>query len=68
MPAPKASKKRKKPGEMGCEGAYFLPTATRSLAAGELIKAASVETHISSLRPSGSGLLLVLYIVLTAVF
>ena len=55
MPAPKVSKKRRKRDEMGCQGAFFPPTTTRSVAVSELTKASVVETHVSSLRPTTSS-------------
>ena len=60
FPQPAVSRKRKKPGDLGCNGAYFMPTmATHTMAVNRLTKAAFVDTHVSSLRPSevtsGSG-------------
>jgi len=52
LPTPGPPKKRKKLGELGCQGAYFMPTETRTLAMDRLTKASVVETHVSSLRPT----------------
>jgi len=54
LPTPGPPRKRKKLGELGCEGAYFMPTETRSVAVDRLTKASVVEMHVSSLRPVGS--------------
>ena len=54
LPTPGPPKKRKKLGDLGCQGAYFMPTETRSLALGRLTKASVVETHVGSLRPVGN--------------
>jgi len=51
LPAPGPPKKRKRLGELGCQGAYFMPTETRALAVDRLTKASVVETHVGSLRP-----------------
>ena len=51
LPTPGPPKKRKKLGELGCQGAYFMPTETRTLATDRLTKASVVETHVGSLRP-----------------
>ena len=51
LPAPHPPKKRKRLGELGCEGAFFLPTETRTVAVDRLTKASFVETHVNSLRP-----------------
>ena len=51
LPAPGPPKKRKRLGELGCQGAYFMPTETRALVVDRLTKASVVETHVGSLRP-----------------
>ena len=55
LPTPGPPKKRKKLGELGCEGAFFMPTLTRSVAVDRLTKASVVETHVSSLRTINNG-------------
>ena len=50
LPTPGPPKKRKKLGELGYEGASFMPTE-KTRAINRLTKASVVEMHVGSLRP-----------------
>ena len=50
MPIPRPPKQKNRAGEIGAQGAYFLPTVSRLVAKGNIEKSSTVVNHVPSLQ------------------